>query len=167
MKTHNKYQKVVCFSFEIWADQRDLQLVIQPVCSAPLIYRSHLQLIYSWLGSMRQIWHHRDWVGATDWSGEGCIPVLSPRACPLPGGRSDRRSLLGEWAEPPMLLVDQRPLSAQESGRRWWEGKWVWECDGRGREWWNSCVRKDGYLGVRSQVPCKAAWEMEKKKVTK
>lgn len=47
--------------------------------------------------------------------GEGCIPALSPRACPLPDGRSDRRSLLGVWAAPPMLLVALRLLSAQQS----------------------------------------------------
>lgn len=48
--------------------------------------------------------------------GEGCVPALIPRACPLPGGRSDKRSLLAVWAAPPMLLADLRQLSVQESG---------------------------------------------------
>lgn len=34
----------------------------------------------------------------------------------MPGGRSGRRSLLGAWAAPPMLLVDRTRPSARESG---------------------------------------------------
>lgn len=86
---------------------------------------------------MRQIWLHWVWGRAAGWSGEGCIPALSPRACPMPGGRSDRRSLLGVWAAPPMLLVDLTPWSAQESGAAvmgGWGVQWKvgWGCGNDG-----------------------------------
>ena len=61
------------------------------------------------------------------------------------------------WAAPPMLLVDLRPLSAQELGAsvmRDWEGGAM----GRGVGGWGSDgIIVLGKMGVRGQVPCKAA----------
>ena len=47
------------------------------------------------------------------------VPALSPRACPRPGEKSGRRrrSLPGDWAAPPMLLVGPRRPSAQRGCR--------------------------------------------------
>lgn len=127
-----------------------------------------------------RLWEGLVGVGGVGWSGKGCVPVLSPRACPLPGGRSNRKSLLAAWAAPPMLLVGLSLPSARELGVAivMWEGKWGsggseggWSgwgggCNGRGKEgwkWWNNCIRKDGIWVCEARYHAKAAWPMKKK----